>query len=264
MKSRFFTLFITVLTMLLAFTCAFGVSAETAYPENLADATETKIDFNLGRVIEAYEDLAQFEGVAMQQMTAELSEYLNCRSKLDVQGTCCVMFPVWQEGKALVDFKFTLLHYGPFTLEVYGDADAEPLELISRDVFATEGEYQWKHTEYRIADREAMASYDLLAIIIREPDANTDVSFLDFSYFSANLPAEDEGGDDPDNDDVNKPADDNTNNGENNNTENENNGSADEDNSDVQPENPDTGVVPSVAAMITAAVSAVFVVTKRR
>ncbi|MBE6792351.1 MAG: hypothetical protein E7534_02465 [Ruminococcaceae bacterium] len=258
MKSRFFTLFITVLTMLLAFTCAFGVSAETAYPENLTDATETKIDFNLGRVIEAYEDLAQFQGVAMQQMTTELGEYLNCRSKLDVQGSCCVMFPVWQEGKALVDFKFTLLHYGPFTLEVYGDADDEPLELISRDVFATEGEYQWKHTEYRVADREAMASYDLLAIIIREPDANTDVSFLDFSYFSADLPADggnDEGGTDD------------TVGGEdagNNNDNTADNGNTNEDESGVQPENPDTGVVPSVAAMITAAVSAVFVVTKRR
>jgi hypothetical protein len=101
MKFRFSTLFITVLTMILAFTCAFGVSAETAYPENLTDATETKIDFNLGRVIEAYEGLAQFEGVAMQQMTAALSEYLNCRSKLDVQGACCVMFPVWQEIQSI-------------------------------------------------------------------------------------------------------------------------------------------------------------------
>ena len=53
--------------------------------------------------------------------------------------------------------------------------------------------------EYRVADREAMASYDLLAIIIRETDASTDVSFLDFSYFSADLPADggnDEGGTD--------------------------------------------------------------------
>ena len=118
-----------------------------------------------------------------------------------------------------------------------------------------------------------MASYDLLAIIIREPDANTDVSFLDFSYFSADLPADggnDEGGtddtvggEDTGNNDDNT-ADDGEN--ESNGGENEapDNGNTNEDESDVQPENPDTGVVPSVAAMITAAVSAVFVVTKRR